>query len=67
MEDPTPEQVEAPEGGFGPVGSPRWSKLLAGPVDPWKEEPTPEQPVELSPDSARSQGVARRNFSIPDI
>ncbi|GAB0178792.1 EH domain-containing protein 4 [Grus japonensis] len=20
-----------------------WSKLLAGPVDPWREEPTPEQ------------------------
>ncbi|GAB0208833.1 hypothetical protein GRJ2_003349000 [Grus japonensis] len=37
MEDPTPEQVEAPEGGCGPMGSPRWSKLLAGPVDPWRE------------------------------
>ncbi|GAB0209678.1 hypothetical protein GRJ2_003433500 [Grus japonensis] len=43
MEDPTPEQVEAPEGGCGPMGSPRWSKLLAGPVDPWREEPTPGQ------------------------
>ncbi|GAB0201686.1 protein NYNRIN-like [Grus japonensis] len=43
MEDPTPEQVEAPEGGCGPVGSPHWSKLLAGPVAPWREEPTPEQ------------------------
>ncbi|GAB0208304.1 mitochondrial enolase superfamily member 1 [Grus japonensis] len=42
-EDPTPEQVEAPEGGCEPVGSPCWSKLLAGPVDPWREEPTPEQ------------------------
>ncbi|GAB0196099.1 cAMP-dependent protein kinase inhibitor alpha [Grus japonensis] len=48
MEDPTPEQVEAPEGGCGPVGSPRWSKLLAGPVDPWREEPTPEQ-LHVSP------------------
>ncbi|GAB0196182.1 translation initiation factor IF-2-like [Grus japonensis] len=38
-----PEQVETPEGGCDPVGSPHWSKLLAGPVDPWKEEPTPEQ------------------------
>ncbi|GAB0206607.1 EH domain-containing protein 4 [Grus japonensis] len=37
-----PEQVEAPEGGCGPMGSPRWSKLLAGPVAPWREEPTPE-------------------------
>ncbi|GAB0182572.1 AN1-type zinc finger protein 5-like [Grus japonensis] len=43
MEDPTPEQVEAPEGGCDPVGSPRWSKLLAGPVDPWREEPRLEQ------------------------
>ena len=43
MEDPTPEQVEAPEGGCDPVGSPRWSKLLAGPVAPWREEPTLEQ------------------------
>ncbi|GAB0205574.1 zinc finger and BTB domain-containing protein 5 [Grus japonensis] len=43
MEDPTPAQVEAPEGGCDPVGSPRWSKLLAGPVAPWREEPTPEQ------------------------
>ncbi|GAB0182469.1 AN1-type zinc finger protein 5-like [Grus japonensis] len=45
IEDPTPEQVDAPEGVCDPVGSPRWSKLLAGPVDPWREEPTPEQKV----------------------
>ncbi|GAB0186597.1 EH domain-containing protein 4 [Grus japonensis] len=43
MEDPTPEQVEAPEGGCDPVGSPRWSKFLAGPVDLWREDPTLEQ------------------------
>ncbi|GAB0179705.1 zinc finger and BTB domain-containing protein 5 [Grus japonensis] len=43
VEDPTPEQVDAPKGGCDPVGSPRWSRLLAGPVDPWTEEPTPEQ------------------------
>ncbi|GAB0208702.1 AN1-type zinc finger protein 5-like [Grus japonensis] len=43
MEDPTLEQVEAPEGDCDPMGSPRWSKLLAGPVDPWRKEPTPEQ------------------------
>ncbi|GAB0209089.1 hypothetical protein GRJ2_003374600 [Grus japonensis] len=43
MEDPTLEQVEAPEGGCDPMGSPHWSKLLAGPVDPWREDPTPEQ------------------------
>ncbi|GAB0207709.1 mitochondrial enolase superfamily member 1 [Grus japonensis] len=27
------------------MGSPHWSKLLAGPVDPWREEPTPEQTI----------------------
>ncbi|GAB0180448.1 AN1-type zinc finger protein 5-like [Grus japonensis] len=43
MEDPTPEQVETPEGGCDPVGSPRWSRLLAGPVAPWREEPMLEQ------------------------
>ncbi|GAB0209825.1 AN1-type zinc finger protein 5-like [Grus japonensis] len=43
VEDPMPEQVEAPEGGCDPMGSPCWSRLLAGPVDPWREEPMPEQ------------------------
>ncbi|GAB0205043.1 EH domain-containing protein 4 [Grus japonensis] len=43
MEDPMLEQVDAPERGCDPVGSPRWSKLLAGPVDPWREEAIPEQ------------------------
>ncbi|GAB0187181.1 AN1-type zinc finger protein 5-like [Grus japonensis] len=43
LEDPTLEQVEAPEGGCGPVGSPRWSRLLAGPVALWREEPRLEQ------------------------
>ncbi|GAB0204055.1 AN1-type zinc finger protein 5-like [Grus japonensis] len=43
MEDPTLEQVETPEGGCDPVGSPCWSKFLAGPVDPWREEPILEQ------------------------
>ncbi|GAB0178094.1 epimerase family protein SDR39U1 [Grus japonensis] len=43
MEDPTPEHVKAPEGGCDPVGSPRWTKLLAGPVAPWREEPMLEQ------------------------
>ncbi|GAB0208147.1 EH domain-containing protein 4 [Grus japonensis] len=37
VEDPMLEQVEAPEGGCDPVGSPCWSRLLAGPVDPWRE------------------------------
>ncbi|GAB0185546.1 structural maintenance of chromosomes protein 6 [Grus japonensis] len=39
VEDPMPEQVEAPEGGCDPVGSPCWSKLLAGSVALWTEEP----------------------------
>ncbi|GAB0190592.1 AN1-type zinc finger protein 5-like [Grus japonensis] len=43
VEDPTVEQVEAPERVCDAVGSSCWSKLLAGPVDPWREEPTPEQ------------------------
>ena len=43
VEDPTLEQVEAPEGGYDPVGSLRWSRLLAGPVTPWREEPMLEQ------------------------
>ncbi|GAB0177816.1 hypothetical protein GRJ2_000246900 [Grus japonensis] len=43
MEDPTPEQVEAPEGGCDPVGSPHWSKLLAGPMALCREEPRLEQ------------------------
>ena len=37
MEDPTPEQADVPEGGCSPVGSPCWSRLLAGPADPWRE------------------------------
>ncbi|GAB0183750.1 AN1-type zinc finger protein 5-like [Grus japonensis] len=43
MEDPTPEQVDAPEGGCDPVRSLRWSRSLAGPVAPWREEPRLEQ------------------------
>ncbi|GAB0179480.1 AN1-type zinc finger protein 5-like [Grus japonensis] len=43
MEDPTPEQVNAPKGGCDPMGSPCWSRLLAGPVALWREEPMPEQ------------------------
>ena len=41
MEDPTPEQVDAPKGGCDPVGSPCWSRLLAGPVE--TQEPMLEQ------------------------
>ncbi|GAB0190914.1 AN1-type zinc finger protein 5-like [Grus japonensis] len=43
VEDPMPEQVDTPEGVCDPMGSPRCSKLLAGPVDPRREEPTLEQ------------------------
>ena len=43
LEDPMPEQVGAPEGGCDPVGSQHWSRFLAGPVDPWREEPMLEQ------------------------
>ncbi|CAM9593868.1 unnamed protein product [Bubo scandiacus] len=43
VEDPTPEQMDVPEGGCDLMGSPRWSRLLAGPVDPWREEPMLKQ------------------------
>ena len=43
MEDPTPEQVNAPKEGCDPMGSPCWNRFLAGPVDPRREEPMPEQ------------------------
>ncbi|KAK4811167.1 hypothetical protein QYF61_019798 [Mycteria americana] len=43
MEDPTPVHVDVPKGGCDPVGSPRWSRLLAGPVNLWREEPKLEQ------------------------
>ncbi|GAB0203794.1 hypothetical protein GRJ2_002845000 [Grus japonensis] len=43
VEDPMSEQVDSPEGGCNPMGTLHWSRLLAGPVDPWREEPTPEQ------------------------
>ncbi|GAB0196286.1 ubinuclein-1-like [Grus japonensis] len=39
MEDPMPEQMETPEGSCGPMAS----RLLARPVAPWREKPTPEQ------------------------
>ncbi|GAB0201157.1 AN1-type zinc finger protein 5-like [Grus japonensis] len=45
VEDPTLEQVDAPKGGCDPMGSLRWSRLLAGPAAPWREEPTLEQVV----------------------
>jgi len=42
-EDPTPERVDVLKGGCDPVGSLCWSRLLVGPVDLWREEPTLEQ------------------------
>ncbi|GAB0179853.1 AN1-type zinc finger protein 5-like [Grus japonensis] len=36
MENPTLEHVDAPKGGFDPMETPRWSKLLAGPVVLWR-------------------------------
>jgi len=37
------EQVDAPKGGCDSMGNPRWSRLLPGPVAPWREEPMSEQ------------------------
>ncbi|KAK4815981.1 hypothetical protein QYF61_010849 [Mycteria americana] len=34
MEGPTPERVGVPKGGCDSGGSPRWSRLLGGPVTP---------------------------------
>jgi len=40
----TPRQSRwMPDGGCDPVGSLCWSRLLAGPADPCREEPTLEQ------------------------
>ncbi|GAB0187378.1 hypothetical protein GRJ2_001203100 [Grus japonensis] len=39
VEDPTLEQVDTPEGGWDPMGSLCWSRLLAGPVALWREVP----------------------------
>ena len=43
MEDPTSEQEDVSEGGCDPLDSLHWSRLLAGPVTPRREEPTLEQ------------------------
>ncbi|KAK4810960.1 hypothetical protein QYF61_014432 [Mycteria americana] len=43
MEDPMPEQVDAPKGGCDPVESLCWSRLLAEPVNPRREETMLEQ------------------------
>ncbi|GAB0186735.1 AN1-type zinc finger protein 5-like [Grus japonensis] len=64
MEDPMLEQVETPKGGCDPVGSPRWNRLLAGPVAPWKEEPTLEQsaPEGLHPVGEIHAGAVREEL-----
>ena len=42
--DGTPYQSRwMPEGSCDPMGTPCWSRFLAPPADPWREEPTPEQ------------------------
>ncbi|GAB0185353.1 AN1-type zinc finger protein 5-like [Grus japonensis] len=43
VEDPTLQQVDTSKGSCDPVGSPCWSRLLAGPVAPLREEPMAEQ------------------------
>ncbi|GAB0208605.1 hypothetical protein GRJ2_003326200 [Grus japonensis] len=64
MEDPTLEQVDAPKGGCDPMGSLCWSRLLAGPVDPWREEPTLEQsgPEGLHPVEETHAGAVREEL-----
>ncbi|KAK4829027.1 hypothetical protein QYF61_001802 [Mycteria americana] len=43
VEDPMLEQVDALKGGCDPMERLSWSRLLAGPVNPWREEPMLEQ------------------------
>ncbi|GAB0207995.1 acid sphingomyelinase-like phosphodiesterase 3b [Grus japonensis] len=43
VEDTTPEQVDVLEGSYYPMETSCWSRLQAGPVAPWREEPTLEQ------------------------
>ena len=64
VEDPMPEQVDEPKGGCEPVGSLRWSRLLAGPVDPWREEPMLEQsvPEGLHPVEGTHAGAVREEL-----
>jgi len=42
-EDPTLEQGDVLKGDCDPVESPHWSRLLARPVTPWREELMLEQ------------------------
>ncbi|GAB0207673.1 protein NYNRIN-like [Grus japonensis] len=37
VEDPMPEQLDVPKGSYDPTESPCWNRLLAGPVDLWRE------------------------------
>ncbi|OPJ67042.1 hypothetical protein AV530_016966 [Patagioenas fasciata monilis] len=43
MGNTMPEQADAPEGGCNLMESLNWSRLLAGPVALWREEPMLEQ------------------------
>ncbi|KAK4817679.1 hypothetical protein QYF61_024908 [Mycteria americana] len=69
VEDPVLEQVDAPKGGCDPMESPRWSRLLAGPANPWREEPMLEQ-VHKKGKSIHlpgSTGGGSRNSSAADL
>jgi len=43
VEDSMPQQVDVPKGGCDFVESLCWSRLLVGPVAPWREQPMVEQ------------------------
>ncbi|KAJ7419215.1 Serine/threonine-protein kinase 24 [Pitangus sulphuratus] len=47
MENPMPEQVDVPKGVWDCVGNSHWSRLLAGPVALWRDEPALEQDTKL--------------------
>ncbi|KAM6328451.1 zinc finger protein 366 [Alca torda] len=59
VEDPTPQQVDEAEGGCDFMESPLWSRLLAGPVALWREEPTLEQGVK-----EHKCGICGREFTL---
>jgi len=54
----TPHQSRGmTKGGCDLVRSPRWSRLLPGPVAPWREKPTPEQGKSVRRKEQQSQRV----------
>jgi len=59
-----PQSRGVPEGGCDPVGSLRWSRLLAGPVTPWEGPPLEQSiPEGLHAVGRAHAGVLREELS----